>query len=54
MPAVAPGAATHMKIEAKWLGACTTGQKPGDVIMANGMTMNVLDMPKMPSAPKRP
>jgi hypothetical protein len=44
MPGRAAGGATHMKIEAKWLGACAAGQKPGDVIMANGMTMNVLDV----------
>jgi len=44
---------THMKIEAKWLGACAAGQKPGDVIMSNGMTMNVLDMQKMRGAPRR-
>jgi len=47
MPGVAPGAETHMTIEAKWMGACSAGQKPGDVIMSNGMSMNVLDMQKM-------
>ena len=47
MPGVAPGAATQMKIEAKWLGACAAGQKPGDVTMSNGMTMNVLELQKM-------
>jgi hypothetical protein len=47
LPGVAPGAETHMTIEAKWLGACAAGQKPGDVIMANGMIMNVLDVQKM-------
>ena len=35
---------THMTIQAKWLGPCAAGQKPGDIIMANGMTMNVLDI----------
>jgi hypothetical protein len=55
MPGVAPGAETHMTIEAKWTGACAAGQKPGDVIMSNGMSMNVLDMQKMRGAPpKRP
>jgi hypothetical protein len=54
MPDVAPGAATHMTIQAKWLGACAAGQKPGDVIMANGMTMNVLELQKMRGAPKLP
>jgi hypothetical protein len=51
MPGVAPGAETHMTIEAKWLGACAAGQKPGDVVMSNGMSMNVLDMQKMRGAP---
>ena len=51
MPGVAPGAETHMTIEAKWLGACAAGQRPGDVIMSNGMKMNVLDMPKPGSVP---
>lgn len=47
LPGVAPGAETHMSIAAKWLGPCATGQKPGDVIMANGMTMNVLELQKL-------
>ncbi len=53
MPGVAPGATTHMKIEAKWLGACAAGQKPGDVIMSNGRTMNVLDMQRLRGAPPK-
>jgi hypothetical protein len=52
MPGVAPGAATQMTIQANWLGPCAAGQKPGDVIMANGMMMNVLDLQKMREAPK--
>jgi hypothetical protein len=51
IPGMPPGGATHMKIEAKWLGPCAAGQKPGDVIMANGMKMNVLEMPKLPGRP---
>ncbi len=31
-------------ITAKWLGPCKAGQRPGDVIMPNGMTMNMNDM----------
>ena len=54
MPGGAPGAETHMTIEAKWLGPCAAGQKPGDVIMSNGMSMNVLDLQKMRGAPPRP
>jgi hypothetical protein len=44
-PAV-PGlpAETNMTIEAKWTGPCKADQKPGDMIMGNGMKMNVNDM----------
>lgn len=31
-------------IEAKWLGPCKPGQKPGDVTLANGMTLNMRGM----------
>jgi len=46
-------AETQMTIEAKWAGPCKTNQKPGDIIMANGMKMNVTDMQKgaPPGAP---
>lgn len=42
----APGGETHMTIAATWAGPCAAGQKPGDVVMSNGMTMNVLDIQK--------
>lgn len=35
-----------VKTAVKWLGPCAAGQKPGDVIMSNGMTMNILDPQK--------
>ncbi len=59
MPGMAPGGETHMKIAAKWLGPCQSGQRPGDIVMNNGMTVNILDMQKMgagmhPGMPKRP
>ena len=55
VPGVAPGAETLMTIEAKWSGPCAAGQKPGDVIMSNGMSMSVIDMQRMRGAPpKRP
>jgi hypothetical protein len=38
---------TTMTIEAKWTGACKAGQRPGDIIMAGGMKMNIRDMGKM-------
>lgn len=31
---------TSMTIAAKWLGPCEAGQKPGDVILPNGMKFN--------------
>jgi len=38
---------TTMTIEAKWLGACKSDQKPGDIVMPGGMKMNVKDMDKL-------
>jgi hypothetical protein len=41
-----------MTIEAKWLGACKADQKPSDIMMANGMKMNIHDLPKgLPGLP---
>ena len=37
-----------MTIEAKWIGPCKPDQKPGDIVMANGVKMNVLEMPTIP------
>jgi hypothetical protein len=48
-----------MTMTAKWLGPCAAGQRPGDMIMPNGMKMNILDLqkgmrpPGMPGAPPR-
>lgn len=54
MPGMPATGEQHMTITAKWLGACAAGQRPGDVTMANGMTMNVLDLQKARGpAPKR-
>ena len=49
----APGGKSTMTLAAKWLGACTGDQKPGDMIMANGMKINILDM-KKGGDPRRP
>ncbi len=46
LPGMEPNGESHMSIAAKWLGPCESGQRPGDVIMANGMKMNVLDLQK--------
>jgi hypothetical protein len=54
-----PGGSTTMMMSAKWLGPCAANQKPGDMIMGNGMKMNILDMqrrgppPGMPAPPPR-
>ena len=39
---------SKMSMEAKWLGPCKPGQKPGDVIMPNMKGMNMNDMMKDP------
>jgi len=36
----------HMKQEARWIGACKAGQKPGDVVMPNMGTVNLQEMIK--------
>jgi Protein of unknown function (DUF3617) len=38
---------TRTAIEAKWLGACKSDQKPGDIMMPGGLKMNVKDMEKL-------
>ena len=35
------------KIEAKWLGECKPGQKPGDIVMPGGFKLNVKDAEKL-------
>jgi hypothetical protein len=43
----APTGETHMMIAAKWLGPCAADQRPGDMVMSNGMKVNVLELQKM-------
>ncbi len=52
VPGMTAGGESRMTIEAKWLGPCEAGMRPGDVV-TNGVKMNVLDMQKM-RAPQRP
>ncbi len=41
-------------LEAKWLGACKPGLKPGDVIMPGGVKFNMFDLDEtMRNRPKR-
>jgi hypothetical protein len=35
------------KIQAKWMGDCPPGQKPGDILMPGGFKMNVKDAEKL-------
>lgn len=38
--------ATKMTMEGKWLGPCAADQKPGDVVMSNGVKVNVPELQK--------
>jgi Protein of unknown function (DUF3617) len=41
-----PGGKMAMTVVGKWLGPCEADQKPGDLIMGNGVKMNIPDMLK--------
>ena len=45
-PSGVPRDSTTM-IEAKWLGACKSDQKPGDIVMPGGMKVNIMDLEKL-------
>jgi hypothetical protein len=41
-----------VKTAVKWVGPCAAGQKPGDMVLPNGRTMNILELQKgMPGMP---
>ena len=44
---------SDMTFTATYLGACKSGQSPGDIIMSNGMKMNILQMAKTAEAAAR-
>ncbi len=44
---------TTSTVEAKWIGACRPDQKPGDVVMPGGRTINVMELQKRQSTPPR-
>ena len=50
-PPLAGRTEANTLIESRWVGPCKAGQRPGDMVMGNGMKMNVLDM--MKGAPKK-
>jgi hypothetical protein len=39
-----PGGTMTMMVTGTWRGACATDQKPGDMIMGNGLRLNILEM----------
>ena len=41
-----PNGKMVMSMDGKWLGPCAAGQKPGDVILSNGIKINILDIEK--------
>jgi hypothetical protein len=45
-PAGQPREATAV-IEAKWLGECRPGQKPGDIVMPGGFKLNIKDAERL-------
>jgi hypothetical protein len=45
-------AETQMQISAKWTGACKPGQQPGDMMLANGLKMNIKSMPGIGASAK--
>jgi len=49
-----PGGKMVMTMEAKWLGACAADQKPGDIVMSNGMKINVPELQKSIISPTLP
>lgn len=43
-PTAALNGESEMKIDAEYKGPCPGGQRGGDVVLPNGMTMNILEM----------
>lgn len=41
-----PGGKLTMTMEARWLGPCAADQQPGDIVMANGVKINILEVQK--------
>ena len=40
-------AGTVVTLNAKWLGPCASDQKPGDMILPNGMKLNIQNLPNL-------
>ncbi len=52
--AALPGGEMTMTMEGRWLGPCTADQKPGDVIMSNGVKINLPEIEKKAISPIDP
>ena len=52
-PDISDGKMT-MTIDAKWLGPCAADQKPGDVIMSNGIKINIPETERRSISPGVP
>lgn len=42
-PATPQNDTGRVAFEGRWLGACKPGQRPGDMVLPNGVTVNVVD-----------
>jgi hypothetical protein len=49
-----PSAKMIMTMEAKWLGPCAADQKPGDVVLGNGVKINLPELQKRSPLPEAP
>jgi hypothetical protein len=49
-----PSGKMIMTMEAKWLGPCAADQKPGDVVLGNGVKINLLELQKRSPSPETP
>jgi Protein of unknown function (DUF3617) len=41
-----PGGGMAVTVDARWLGPCEADQKPGDMILGNGIKLNILELRK--------
>jgi hypothetical protein len=46
-----PGGKMIMTMDGHWLGACPADQRPGDVVLSNGVKVNVPDLQKQAPSP---
>jgi hypothetical protein len=54
LPGARPDGKTEMTVEARFTGACKADQKPGDIVMSNGVKMNVRDLQKVQTLAPKP